>query len=174
MNIFVLIMYFLIMEINWVLIYSKTEFNPNISRKYIIIKNRRLAEILIVKKSSYVKYVKVKDRQKLNMPCFILYIAFALVVLVTIVFLFLPKMPCEPISMPFSRHNPIMLDTYNAKVPYVLAFLLLFVQVNLLFVPMSIKIFKNREQGLGIKIGIAILDLAILLFTGYLLYALIK
>ena len=82
-------------------------------------------------------------------------------------------MPCEPISMPFSRRNSIVLDTYNAKIPYVLAFLLFFVQINLYFVPMSIKVFKNKEQGLGIKIGVAILDLAFLLFSGYLLYALI-
>ncbi len=173
MNIFVLIMYLLVMAINWTLIHSKTEYNPNINRKYILIKNRRLAEILINKKSSYVKYVKVKDRQKLNIPCFVLYLAFALIVLVTVIFFLLPKMPCEPISMPFPRHNPIVLDTYNAKIPYVLAFLLFFVQINLYFVPMSIKVFKNKEQGLGIKIGVAILDLAFLLFSGYLLYALI-
>ena len=84
MNIFVLIMYLLVLAINWTLIHSKTEYNPNINRKYILIKNRRLAEILINKKSSYVKYVKVKDRQKLNIPCFVLYLAFALIVLVTV------------------------------------------------------------------------------------------
>lgn len=88
MDFIALVMYLIIMAINWVLIYGKTEFNPNDNRKYIIIKNRTLANLLMQKKSSYVKYVKVKDRQKLNIPCFIFYIAYILVLLATVVFIF--------------------------------------------------------------------------------------
>ena len=163
------------MAINWVLIYSKTEFNPNdTNRKYIIIKNRTLASVLIDEKSSYVKYVKVKDRQKLNIPCFIFYIAFALILIITIVFCVLPEMPCEPTRLPFGRRNSVILDTYNAKVPYTLSFLLFCAQVDFMFVPGSIKIFKMKDQTIGSKIGIGILTLGFLLFTGYLVYTLIK
>ncbi len=174
MEVFVLIMYLIMMAINWVLIYSKTEFNPNdTNRKYIIIKNRTLASVLIDKKSSHVKYVKVEDRQKLNMPCFIFYIAFALILLITILFCVLPEMPCKPIDLPFSRHNSIILDTYNAKVPYILSFLLFCVQLDFMFVPGIIKILKIKNQTIGLKIGMGILTLGFLLFTGYFVYALI-
>ncbi len=175
MEVFVLIMYLIMMAINWVLIYSKTEFNPNdTNRKYIIIKNRTLASVLIDNKSSYVKYVKVKDRQKLNIPCFVFYIAFALILLITIILCLLPEMPCQPTSLPFSRHNSIVLDTYNAKVPYTLSFLLFCAQVDFMFVPGSIKILKMQDQTIGSKIGVGILTLGFLLLTGYFAYVLFK
>ena len=164
----------MMMSINWVLIYSKTEFNPNdTNRKYIFIKNRTLASVLINKKSSHVKYVKVKDRQKLNIPCFVFYIFFALILLITIIFCVLPEIPCKPISLPFGRRNSIILDTYNAKVPYILSFLLFCVQLDFMFVPGSIKLLKIKNEKIGSKIGIGIFTLGFLLFTGYLMYALI-
>ncbi len=175
MEIFVFILYLTIMSINWVLIYSKTEFNPNdANKKYITIKNCSLSKLLIQQKSSYIKYVKVNDRQKLNIPCFIFYIFFALVMLTTIIFCILPEMPCKPTSLPFSRRHFITLNTYNAKVPYILSFLLLCAQIDFMFVPGFLKILKIKNQNIGLKIGVGILTLGFLLFTGYLVYALIR
>ena len=165
------------MAMNWVLIYSKTEFNPNdANKKYITIKNRSLSKLLIQQKSSHVKYVKVKDRLKLNIPCFISYIILALILIIAVVSYFVPEIPCEPTRLPFSRHHSVILDTYNAKIPYALAFIMLCSQLDIVLVSINIKLLKTKNANAtkGLKIGGCILTLGFLLFTGYLVYALIK
>ena len=177
MNLFVLLMFLLMVAINWMLIYSKTQFNPNdTNRKYINIKNRSLAKLLIQQKSDYVKYVKVKDRLKLNIPCFIGYIVLVIIVIIAIIMYLIPEIPCEPTSLPFSRFNSIILDTYNAKIPYTLAFIMAFVQFDIMLVSANIKMFKKEKENTtkSSKIGFSILTSGFLLFTVYLTYALIK
>ena len=177
MDLFVLLMFLIIMAMNWMLIYIKTQFNPNdTNRKYINIKNHSLAKLLIKQKSEYVKYVKVKDRLKLNIPCLIGYVIFAFIITIAISMYLIPEIPCEPTRLPFSRHNSIILDTYNAKIPYILAFIMLLAQLDIVLVSANIKLFKpeNENATKGSKIGFSILTSGFLLFTGYLIYALIK
>ncbi len=177
MDLFALLMFLIIMSINWILIYYKTQFNPNdTNRKYINIKNRSLAKLLIQEKSDYVKYVKVKDRLKLNIPCFIGYVIFAFIIIIAIIMYLIPEMPCEPTRLPFSKFDAIILDTYNEKIPYTLAFIMVLVQIDITLVPANIKLFKieNENATIGWKIGCSILTLFFLLFTVYLIYALIK
>ena len=174
MDLFVLLMFLLMMAINWMLIYSKTQFNPNdTNRKYINIKNHSLAKLLIQQKSDY---VKVKDKLKLNIPCFIGYIILVIIVIIAIIMYLIPEMPCEPTSLPFSRFNSLILDTYNAKIPYTLAFIMVFVQFDIMLVSANIKTFKTEKENTtkGSKIGFSILTSGFLLFTIYLMYALIK
>lgn len=172
-----LLMFLILMAINWMLIYSKTQFNPNDTKgKYINIKNRSLAKLLIKQKSDYVKYVKVKDRWKLNIPCFIGYVIFSFIIIIAIIMYLIPEMSCEPTRLPFSRFNSIIIDTYNAKIPYILAFMMLFVQFDIMLVFANIKLFKTEKDKItkGSKISFSILTLGFLLFTGYLTYVLIK
>lgn len=176
MNIFAILMFMLVIFMNWMLIYSKTSFNPKDNRKYINIKNRSLAKLLIQQKSEYVKYNKVSDRIKLNIPCFVSYIVLILIVIISIILFSCPEMPCEPVRLPFSRHGGITIDTYNMKVPYILAFLMLFVQFDITFISLLIKLFKanNETETKGSKIGWIILTLGFLFVTGYLIYALFQ
>ena len=177
MDLFVLQMFLIIMFSNWLLIYSKTQFNPNdTNRKYINIKNRSLAKLLIQQKSDYVEYVKVKDRLKLNIPCFISYIILVVIIIIAIIMYLIPEMPCEQTRLPFSRFNSIIIDTYNAKIPYILAFIMLFVQFDIMLVSANIKMFKTGKENKtkGSKIGFSILTLGFMFVTVYLTYALIK
>ena len=177
MDFYVLLMFLLIMCINWVLIYAKTEFNPNdTNRKYITIKNRSLAKLLIQQKSHYVTYHKVKDRLKLNIPCLIGYIILTFILIVAGVSYAVPEIPCEPTSLPFGRRHGIILDTYNAKIPYTLACIMMYIQTAIILIPLNIKMFKKRHADIttGFKIGFSIVSVGVLLFTGYLVYALIK
>ena len=71
----------------------------------------------------------------------------------------IPEMPCEPTSLPFSRFNSIIIDTYNAKITYILAFIMLFVQIDIMLVSANIKMFKTEKKKItkGSKIGFSIL-----------------
>ena len=177
MNFSALLSFLCIMLVNWAFIYSKTEFNPNdINRKYITIKNRSLAKLFIQQRSHYVKYNKVKDRLKLNIPCFVKYVILAFIFIIAVVSYFFPEMHCEPVSLPFSRRHSIILDTYNAKIPYTLAFIMAYIQVAITIIPLNIKMFKKKSEDITtvFKIGFSILSLGVLLLIGYLCYALIK
>lgn len=177
MDLFVFLMFLLLMAVNWVLIYSKTQFNPNsTNRKYINIKNRFLAKILIQQKSDYIKYVKVKDRLKLNIPCFIGYIIFAVIFVISIIMYLVPEMPCEPTSLPFGKFNSVILDTYNAKIPYTLALIMIFVQFDIMLLSANIKQLKAKNENTtkAFKIGFSVLTLGFLFVTVYFTYILIK
>lgn len=116
------------------------------------------------------------DRIKLNIPCFVSYIVLILIVIISIILFSCPEMPCEPVRLPFSRHGGITIDTYNMKVPYILAFLMLFTQFDITFISLLIKLFKanNETETKGSKIGGIILTLGFLFVTGYLIYALFQ
>ncbi len=177
MDLFVLLMFLLIMAINWVLIYSKSPYNPNKpNAKYINIKFKPLRKILILPKHADLKYVKVKDRSKLYLPCFFGYIILTLILIITIIFYFIPEIPCQPIRLPFGKLHSVVLDTLNAKIPYTLAFIMLFLQFDFTLVSINIKIIKakNKDATTALKIGLSIMVICSLLFIIYLLYALLK
>lgn len=106
---------------------------------------------------------------------YISYIILAIILIIAVVSYFVPKIPCEPTRLPFSRRHSIILDTYNAKIPYALAFIMLFLQFDVGLVSINFKLLKtkNTNATTALKIGSCILTLDFLLFTCYL-YALIK
>ena len=169
-----LIQFIFFIVIDWVLIKFHTSFNPEKqNRKYIVLP-RGIAKYFINQKSSYVKYVKVKDRQKLSIPCFIGYIACILTVITAIIMYILPVYPCKPLLVPFSRRRGITVYTYNSKIPYLLSFLILAVQINIILIDLTIKLFKAKEKTVSfwLKFGCIAITLGFVAVTIYFIYAL--
>jgi len=168
-----LIFFSIFIMISWVLIKSKTDFNPEEKDKKYIILPRSIAKYFVNQKSSYVKYVKVKDRQKLSIPCFIGYLACIITVLTAIVMYFLPLYPCSPIKLPLSRRRTITISSYNAKIPYIMSLLIFFTQIDIVFVKLAVQIFKveSQEAKLWMKILIVVMCILFTAFILYLVYA---
>ena len=167
----------LFMGVSWVLIHSYTSFDPNKPTWwYINLKSKPLARLLINPKSHHLKYIKVKDRLKLNIPCLIGYILWFAAAIISVIFIFLPQMPCEPTALPFSRRHQIVLDTYNIKVPYGSALLLFFLIIDAVLISLLLKIFraKNIELSKKWKISFIALTVFLLLATLYLFFAIIR
>lgn len=141
--------------IDWVLIRFHTEFNPEKQNKKYIILPRSIAKYFIQQKSSRVKYVKVKDRQKLSIPCFIGYIACIITVITAILMYILPDYPCKPLMVPYSRRHTLTVYTYNSKVPYILSFLIFTILIDIILINSTIKLFKVKDKPVSfwIKIG---------------------
>lgn len=160
----------------WFLIYLSAPYNPNKpNAKYITIKNKTIANLLIPKRNPWLKYVKVKDRNKLRLPSLIGYISLTLLLLASLVMFLLPSLPCEPVALPFSRRSQITVATYNEKIP--LSLILVFLSFVLLsfIIPAFIHSFSKKAKpiDIGSQILIFFVILLFLFMSGYLLINLI-
>ncbi len=165
------------MGLSWIFIRSFTGFDPNKPDWwYVNLKSKALANLLVDPKSHHLKYVKVKDRLKLNIPCLVGYILWFVALIVSLIFMLLPQMPCKPTVLPFSRRHQIVLDTYNVKVPYGSALLLFFLIIDAVLISLLLKIFrvKNIELSKKWKISFIALTVFLLLATLYLFFAIIR
>ena len=160
---------------DWILIRTVSPYNPNKpDSAYIIIPNKTLAKFLIEARNPWLKYVKVKDRQKLWLPAFIAYLLLAAVLLASLVLVLLPPMPCEPVEIPVGRHGAtISVSTYNEKVPLLLVMLFCIVEFLCVLIPALVILFRTKEEKIGGKIGFFLIVLLFLFMAGWLIVKLI-
>ena len=160
----------------WCLLYSFSSYNPNKpNAKYITIPNKTLAKILISKRNLWLKYVKVKDRNKLYLPCFLGYIIALLILIISLIMVFLPPIPCDPIIFPTGRRGHFILDTYNEKIPLLLIFLLFVVVFLCVLFSVSFRLFTKKDKSItiGSKIFVIFILFLFLLLAGYVFIMLI-
>lgn len=94
--------------------------------KYIVIKNDKLARVLIEKHTELGRgrLPLKKDRKKMSIYGLILYVGTLFIILLTLILLVVPDIPCEPFEFDSTRLY-LFADTLNAKIPIVLSLLLL-------------------------------------------------
>lgn len=173
--VFKIVVFLLWAGFDWILIRMISPYNPNKpDSAYVMIPNKTLAKFLIEAHNPYLKYVKVKDRQKLWLPAFIAYLLLAAVLLVSFVLVLLPPMPCETVEIPIGRHGGrISVSTYNEKVPLLLVMLFCIVEVLCILIPGTIALFRRKEEKIGGKIGFSLIVLLFLFMAGWLVVKLI-
>ena len=160
---------------DWILIRMISPYNPNKpDSAYVIIPNKTLAKLLIEAHNPWLKYVKVKDRQKLWLPAFVAYLLLAAVLFASLVLVLLPPMPCETVEIPVGRHGArISVSTYNEKVPLLLVMLFCVVEVLCILIPALVVLFRRKEEKVGGKIGFSLIVLLFLFMAGWLVVKLI-
>ena len=163
-------------SICWALLYGFSPYNPNKpNAKYITVNNKIISKLLIPKRNPFLKYVKVKDRNKLSLKCFVGYIILALIIIASLIMAFLPPIPCEPTILPAGRRSRFIVSTYNEKIP--LSLISVFALSILLYVliPITFNLFTKKDDSvkMGSKLFMIFIILLLLFATGYLLVNLI-
>ena len=151
--------------LSWFLIYLFSPYNPNKpNAKYITLKNKFAARLLISKRNPWLKYVKVKDRDKLYFPCLIGYICLALTVVFSVIVATLPPMLCTPTTLPYSRRGQFNVSTYNEKIPLSLILILNLIIFICVLGSVFVSLLKKKDEPK--KTGsIIFIIFVILLFT---------
>lgn len=130
---------------------------------------------LIPKHNIWQRRMKANNRNKLSLHSLIGYILLTVIMLVSIVMVMLPPMPCEPAILPYSRHSQITVTTYNEKIP--LSLILVFQLAVLLsfIIPAFIHSFSKKAQPVdkGSKIVVLFVIILFLFMAGYHLINLI-
>ncbi len=111
--------------------------------KYVLIKDKRIANILIDKELFFDRRnVQKKDRNKMSIIGFILYVANALLICLSMILACSPKIPCEPFEL--STEDDIYLygDTLNQKFIALFSMILLCMS----FIGFGISMFKGNER----------------------------
>ena len=87
---------------------------------------KELAKLLIEKATFWDKgrYSLKKDRNKMSVVGFVFYLSNILIILLTIIFLFIPDIPCKPLVIDATKIY-LYADTLNAKIPIICAMVLL-------------------------------------------------
>ena len=160
---------------DWILIRMISPYNPNKpDSAYVIIPNKTLAKLLIEAHNPYLKYVKVKDRQKLWLPAFIAYLLLAAVLFASLVLVLLPPMPCETVEILVGRHGAtISVSTYNEKVPLLLVMLFCIVEFLCILIPCFVLLLRTKKETVRSKIGFALIVLLFLFMAGWFIVKLI-
>ena len=93
-------------------------YSVRIYKRYIIVNNMFLRKLLICSSERlHNKYVKVDDRKKLTVHSLVLYIISTVILVMALIMMFVPEMPCEPFELPISRRGGITIDSWNSKLP---------------------------------------------------------
>lgn len=117
--------------------------------KYILVKNKKIAKILIEKQLfSDRRNVQKKDRNKMSIMGFILYIANALLVFVSIILVCSPKIPCTPFELSDEETVYLYADTLNEKVIAIFSIVVLCMS----FIAIAVSMFKGNKQLVESKI----------------------
>lgn len=110
--------------------------------KFIVINNPTLAKILIEKDDFYTRRkVQKKDRNKMNLMGFILYIANLVLILSTIILACSPPIPCEPYELD-SEKMYLYADTWNMKIIIIFSMILLCAE----FVCIAVYMCKENKR----------------------------
>lgn len=124
-----------------------TTYDSRNSRgKYIAIKNKTLAKLLIEKEDflGKGKYTLKKDRNKMSMIGLIFYLCNLFVIILALILLLLPQIPCAPFEIDAPKMY-LFADTINSKIPIILTIILLCAEF-LYFAIMLFRYIKNIEQ----------------------------
>ena len=124
-----------------------TTYDSRSSRgKYITIKNKTLAKLLIEKEHflDKGKCTLQKDRNKMSIIGLIFYLCNLFIIILTLILLLLPKIPCEPFEIDATKMY-LFADTINTKIPICFTMMLLCSEF-FYFAIMMFRYIKNVEQ----------------------------
>ena len=142
-------MYMLPIALIFTIVFARictTYDSRNSKGKYITIKNKTLVKLLIEKEHFFDKgkCTLQKDRSKMSIIGLIFYLCNLFIIILTLIFLLLPQIPCTPFEIDAPKMY-LFADTINSKIPIILTMILLCVE----FLYFGVKLFKyikNVEQ----------------------------
>ena len=139
-------MYMLPILLFFILVFARitTCYDSRISKcKYITVKNNTLAKILIEKESFFDKgkYTLKKDRNKMSIAGLSFNLCVIFIVVLTLFFCLLPKIPCEPFEFDATKMY-LYADALNQKIPIILSIILLCSE----FVYFAVSLFRYKKE----------------------------
>ena len=173
---------FLLFLIHFMTVYW-SPYNPKAKyMKYIYIKNKVLANLLISKRNFYIDgYVKVADRKKISLLSVILYIWEALLLIGTVILQIIPDIPCTPyIFRILSRRGhttEIVLSSLNIKIPLLLSTITAFSMFGGISLWITVGLIKLKEKTSKLKWGLLffiLLDILCFIMLAILLLGLFR
>ena len=161
-------MYMLPILLFFILVFARisTCYDSRISKcKYITVKNNTLAKILIEKESFFDKgkYTLKKDRNKMSIVGLSFYLCLIFIVVLTLFFCLLPKIPCEPFEFDATKMY-LYADTLNQKIPVILSIILLCSEI--LYFTVSLFQYKKKIEQKWIKTLVVVSSIIIGLVSG--------
>ena len=159
----------------WSLIYMIAPYNPNRpDSEFVVIPGKVTAKLLIPKRNPYLRYVKVKDRNKVWLPALIAYVLLAVVLIASLVLVLLPPMPCEAVDIPVGRHGAtVTVTTYNEKIPLLSVWLFLIAEFLCILIPCFVRLLRMKKETVRSKIAFALIILLFLFMAGWFIVKLI-
>lgn len=110
--------------------------------KYILIKNQKIAKILIEKQLFWERRnVQKKDRNKMAISGFVLYIADFALIFIAIILACSPKIPCVPFVLSYEETVYLYADTLNEKIVAIGSIVVL----CMTFIGIAISLFKENS-----------------------------
>ncbi len=110
--------------------------------KYILIKNQKIAKILIDKQLFWERRnVQKKDRNKMSISGCVLYIANFILIFVAIVLACTPKIPCVPFVLSDEESVYLYADTLNEKIVAICSIIVL----CMTFIGIAVSLFKENK-----------------------------
>ena len=172
---FKIVFFLLLAAFNWGMIYMIAPYNPNRpDSEFVVVPGKAIAKFLIPKRNPYLKYVKVKDRNKVWMPALIAYILLALVLVASLVLVLLPPMPCEAVDIPVGRRGAtVTVTTYNEKIPLLSVWLFCIAECLCILIPCFVGLLRMKTETVRSKIGFALIILLFLFMAGWFITKLI-
>ncbi len=148
------------------LIRSQAAYSEYSKLKYIDLKSRSLAKILIPKQSGY---VRVAERTKISVFSLVFYILYALHMIVILAMFVMPEIPCDPFVARFGRRGQInwTIHTLNAKIIVLLPIIFFLIELITFFSMGLCMILKNKTEP---RKSITLFIVMILLMVGFLVF----
>lgn len=146
MNMLSLVVMVFFTSVSLLLIRSLAPYQKASKLKYVSLKSKVLAELLIPKKTGY---VKVAERKKISLYSLIFYSLFAVLILALITLFIMPDIPCElfvghlgrgPRGVEWNKY------TLNEKWICILPILFFLIEVITYFVIGTVVAIKNKTQ----------------------------
>lgn len=110
--------------------------------KYILIKNQKIAKILIEKQLFWERRnVQKKDRNKMSISGFVLYIADFTLIFIAIILACSPKIPCVPFVLSDEETVYLYANTLNEKIIGIGSIVVL----CMTFIGIAISLFKENH-----------------------------
>jgi|GEM_PF-5559788 len=107
-----------------------TSYDSRFSKgKYITVKNKRMAKLLIDRQSFFERrYTLKKDRNKMSVMGLIFYLCVIFLFVITLFFDIIPPIPCDPFGIDTTKMS-FFANTINQKVPILLAWIVMCVEL---------------------------------------------
>ena len=154
MNMLSLVAMVLFTSISLLLIRSVAPYQKTSKLKYVSLKSKVLAELLIPKKTGY---VKVAERKKISLFSLIFYSLFAVLVLALIILVIMPDIPCEPFLARLGssvRGVKWHVHTLNEKWIILIPMLFFVMELITYIVMGTIVVIKNKTESKKTLFGV--------------------
>lgn len=128
-------------------------------RRYFVLQNKKIVKILLPKSLGWLRNVKrsKSDFNKMTYIGAIFYFCNLLLILSIPIFLFLtPEISVQPFEID-SRYIYIFVDTFNEKIPVILALILLSIEIIFIFLHIFIQSKKQNKKGMVILSSILLI-----------------